>query len=158
MRGGKYHNRFQRSLSVLSIPVFIPTIKQPGIRLIVTDFSDISCSSKLSLVAVQLDPFNGHSAGRGFVIWHVSKNGLENTSQAISFSSLSSGCLMWRARSVYNNQRCILFVKLGCLSSQMLWITFITLVFCRVGFLGRSSRALLSFSDVLYMGEIWHFS
>jgi len=61
-----------KGLSVLSKPSngYNPSfysnfsiIKQPGIRLIVTDFLDISSSSKLSLVPVQLDPFNGQSAG-----------------------------------------------------------------------------------------------
>lgn len=125
MRGGKCCNCFQRGLSVLSISnrnspsIYsnVSVIKHPAICLIVTDFLDISSCSKLSLVAVQLDPFNGQSAGRGFVIWH----GLYKRSrEAISFSSLSSVCLMRWARSIYNNQRCILFVKLGCLSSQIL--------------------------------------
>lgn len=92
------------------------------------------------------------------------KQARKNISQAISFSSLSSVCLMRRAKRIYNNQRCILFVvKLGCLSSQMLidtlWITFITLMFCRFGcLLSRSCQALLSFNHVPYAGERYGIS
>lgn len=71
-----------KRLNVLSIPSncynpsvysYYSIIKQPGIRLIVTDFLDISSSSKLSLVAVQLDSFNGQSVCKGLLFGMFSK-------------------------------------------------------------------------------------